>query len=140
MSKKKQFENVMRQVLDERNRQDEKWGPQDGLTFVEWLAIEMEELGEAAQEVNEYHFRAGNIYQLREELVQAAAVLVAWLEQVNKQIKNSPPGPTGPFSLEQAKNILTCDKCPYCAKENSENCSHRVLAKDVVRKLKVSDC
>lgn len=79
----------------ERGRQVEKWGDQPGRSPVEWIAIATEELGETAKEANDLHFapppRGSNqeiVYALdiaeataarmRTELVQLAAVCLAW--------------------------------------------------------------
>lgn len=63
------------QIGDERAKQDEKWGVRDQ-SDEKWLPILMEELGEVARCMLE-----GNTHShLRDELVQVAAVAVAWLE------------------------------------------------------------
>lgn len=63
-------------IIDERKRQDEKWGKSDHSDFV-WNAIMNEEVGEVAHEVlNPARF------SLRDEVVQVAAVAVAWLESI----------------------------------------------------------
>lgn len=65
---------VISQIIDERRRQDEKWGAQhhgpDG-----WLAILTEELGEVAKAILE-----GRGFGYRDELIQVAAVAVAAIE------------------------------------------------------------
>jgi len=63
-------------ITDERKRQDEKWGGYSHSDFV-WNAILSEEIGEVAHEV----LNPG-LYSLREEIVQVAAVAVAWLEAI----------------------------------------------------------
>ena len=57
----------------ERNAQDEKWGPQHH-SDEKWLAILIEEVGEAAKAVLEKNEAA-----LLEETVQIGAVLQAWI-------------------------------------------------------------
>lgn len=88
-------------VIAERRAQVEKWGDQSRQPDSRWLAILMEEVGEAAQvmldatSTNDEHgvgvhpdidrrgvgfaARLGQ-QRLREEVVQVAAVAVAWLE------------------------------------------------------------
>jgi hypothetical protein len=69
---------VLNRISDERERQDAKWGGAehddqhgDGL----WLAVTVKKLGDHVKaEMN------GDPLQSDEELVQAAATLVAWLE------------------------------------------------------------
>lgn len=60
-------------VLRERTRQDEKWGEQNHDDLY-WLGILMEEVGELAQGIIE------GSPNYRKELVQIAAVAVAWAE------------------------------------------------------------
>jgi NTP pyrophosphatase (non-canonical NTP hydrolase) len=69
----------MHSIDQERKRQDEKWGEQNH-DDLSWLGILMEEVGEVAR----------NIIQKKpdlthEELVQLAAVAVAWLECVARR-------------------------------------------------------
>lgn len=61
----------------ERARQDEKWGVDRHLNPLLWLAILAEEFGEVAKDTLE------NCPNLREELVQVAAVAVAWVEDID---------------------------------------------------------
>lgn len=64
-------------VLEERGRQDAKWGEQNH-SDERWLAILAEEFGEVAKDVVER--RPG----LRTELIQTAAVCVAWIECLDR--------------------------------------------------------
>ena len=78
-------------VLDERARQEEKWGEQNHKP-VYWLGILMEELGEIAKEVieaTEYtgQENPGNGLRYRAELVQLAAVAVAAIEAYDRAAK-----------------------------------------------------
>lgn len=79
-------------ICRERTRQDDKFGPRGGMLAPHYpldggaryhamrnLSILLEEVGEVAKEVNELH-EPGAQQRLREELVQVAAVAVAWLE------------------------------------------------------------
>lgn len=68
----KTFTHFFTEVLEERKRQDIKWGEQNH-TDLEWLAIVLEEVGECAKAILEKS-------NLREELVQVVAVIVAWDE------------------------------------------------------------
>ena len=67
-------------ILNERERQSDKWGNQYHLSEHQYLAILAEEFGEAAKEVVEHNSR--NLYV---ELVQVAAVAVAWLEKLRAE-------------------------------------------------------
>ncbi len=64
-------------IEDERQRQDEKWGVQNH-NDLKWLAILMEEVGEVAKDMLKY---GGD----RRELVQVAAVAVAWMEAIDRR-------------------------------------------------------
>lgn len=67
-------EKAMQLILAERQRQDAKWGVQRHEP-VTWMLIAIEEIGEVSQALL-HRDRPGYLI----ELVQTAAVLVAWLE------------------------------------------------------------
>lgn len=96
--------SIIKELVDERQRQDEKFGPQnhpDGTGSVEqygysvearmecqdafwaergtWFHVLKEEFWEAAA--------AENDRDLREELIQVAAVAVAWVEAIDRRKK-----------------------------------------------------
>ena len=74
---------VIRKVLRERDRQDEKWGTIerfDGRDSRQWLTILMEEVGEVAEAM--LHEDDSRIEQ---ELVQVAAVAAAMLESFSRK-------------------------------------------------------
>lgn len=91
---KKAFEDIEA----ERVRQDAKWGEQNHGPH-RWLAILMEEVGEAAEAMLESSVGAGRLMgdeveavqldgtekAMREELVHSAAVLVAWIECIDRR-------------------------------------------------------
>ena len=74
-------------VMNERVRQDKKWGEQnhDPIT---WVAILMEEVGELAQSAIETRFVGfgahGSIENIRQEAVHVAAVAVAIVECLDR--------------------------------------------------------
>lgn len=77
-------------VMQERRRQDTKWGEQNHPALA-WMSILMEEVGELAEAVNETHFdngpdarRRGGIDNIRKEAVQVAAVAVALIECLDR--------------------------------------------------------
>jgi NTP pyrophosphatase (non-canonical NTP hydrolase) len=79
-----QRSEVYRHIDMERERQNQKWERPDGWTDHNFVkhAVLSEEVGEVAQEVlrlNDNDWRSSEI-TLRMELVQVAAVVVAWLE------------------------------------------------------------
>lgn len=79
---------VVADILNERGRQDEKWGPVPRIEhdFGKWLTILAEEIGEASEA--ELEAKADSqpasfmpwSEQVDIELVQAAATILAWLE------------------------------------------------------------
>lgn len=82
-------------VADERRRQHELWGLQR-LPGHEWLGILAEEAGEVAKDVNalrwEKHLvtekaQFRKLQELRKELIQTAAVAIAWAEHVSEELE-----------------------------------------------------
>ena len=73
---------VLNSVVEERERQDKKWGVQDH-SDQRWLAILVEELGEAAAEVITHPGYSER--RLQYELVQVAAVALAWVESIDRR-------------------------------------------------------
>lgn len=70
---------ALREVQEERQRQDAKWGEQNHDDY-RWLAILTEEVGELAQAMLHSQFGGEHAGTERVELVQVAAVAVQWLE------------------------------------------------------------
>lgn len=88
------YDETDRLVLEERERQDEKWGHQDH-TFDEWLPILIEEVGECSQRWLKGNFGGWNERRRRlylEELVQVVAVAHHILE--NEIKRGVPASPT----------------------------------------------
>lgn len=50
------MENILNEIKAERQRQNQKWGEQNH-SVIEWQAILMEEVGEAAKEAVDWHFK-----------------------------------------------------------------------------------
>jgi hypothetical protein len=95
---------VLLEVLSERGRQDAKWGMQNHFNYGDyipiptadaardlcdqrhklgvgsWADIALEEFAEAVEEA-----LAGNSPALRTELIQLAAVCVAWVECIDRK-------------------------------------------------------
>jgi len=79
--------DIFKELNLERVRQDKTWGANRNLDNKVWLTILMEEVGESATEVlNE------NEEYLREELIQCGAVVIAWIENLdkNRELKSTP--------------------------------------------------
>lgn len=72
---------ILDEVLDERLRQDNKWGQQNHNTF-KWMTILGEEFGEACRGAFE-----DDLANYREELIQVAAVAVAAVENLDRQLE-----------------------------------------------------
>lgn len=72
-------QQIFKDIQEERDAQDEKWGCiESRLSGEPWPQILMEEVGEVAQAD-----MSPVDYDLRAELVQVAAVAVAWIEALN---------------------------------------------------------
>lgn len=83
-------------VLAERRRQDEKWGQQDHAPGL-WALILGEEVGEAHKAmltamfgkkpkgVSQEQWFSERVAETRRELVQVAAVAVAWIEAIDRE-------------------------------------------------------
>ena len=81
-------DRVLQEVLAERIRQDGLWGEQNWHDF-EGISVLTEEVGEAAKAANEANFKSGktpgDYSQLREELIQVAAVAVNHVEIIDRR-------------------------------------------------------
>lgn len=130
---------VLREVLDERIRQDAKWGDQSGNSDFVWIAVLTEEVGEAAQAALKAHFENGvdhaEMRHLREELIQVAAVAVAHVEALDRrpgrpQSPQSSPAKLDDRSSTQVEHLdpqLTCIYgCtdPITCKSEHRGCVH----------------
>jgi NTP pyrophosphatase (non-canonical NTP hydrolase) len=71
-------------VMFERMKQDAKWGQQNH-TDEWWLAIAGEEFGELAQAILHDKFGGKVAGTTRAELVQLAAVTLAWIECIDRR-------------------------------------------------------
>lgn len=80
-------------VVIERIKQDVKWGVQNH-SDLRWLPILMEEVGEVSETINEAYPHKENIYEyeyeacidsLEYELIQVAAVCLAWVECIRRR-------------------------------------------------------
>lgn len=79
-------------ILNERDRQDTKWGTPQNHTLPEWMVILMEEVGELADAVSARIFPVSKSKKdWRKEAVQVAAVALAMLEQYENKTKELPP-------------------------------------------------
>lgn len=87
---------VLVEVAVERARQEAKWGEQNHEP-ARYLAILAEEFGEAAQATVEVTFGADELRcRLREELIQTAAVAVAFVECLDRGALPVPAGEETP--------------------------------------------
>lgn len=70
---------VFSAIITERQRQNDMWGNHHTLSSKDWLPVLIEEVGEVAEAM----FSSSN-NDLREELIQVAAVAAAWAEHIDK--------------------------------------------------------
>lgn len=70
---------ILEAIVKERRRQDQKWGPQNHEDAF-WFQILMEEVGEAAK-ASLNREKA----ETREELIQVAAVAIAFVEAIDRR-------------------------------------------------------
>ena len=92
MARRRNQVAVFDDVLAERRRQDEMFGPDRNMSPHAWLSIMAEEAGEAAQATNKlvYHEypegdREGALDRLYTELIQSAACAIAYAEAIRKE-------------------------------------------------------
>ncbi len=85
------MDSAIQAVLQERARQDAKWGQQDHEPMA-WMGILGEEFGELCEAVNETHFnngpearKKGGYENMRAEAVQVAAVAVSFIEALDRR-------------------------------------------------------
>ena len=79
-------EETISLIRAERSRQDQLHG-EHSHSPTEWLPILIEEAGEVSKEVCDGCHKYRGVYdfaQLRQELVQVAAVAVAWIEDMSR--------------------------------------------------------
>ena len=77
MNKKK----ILQLILEERLKQDEKWGEQNHNIY-KWLAILGEEVGEVNKAALEKNYK-----DIIDELIQIGAVTVAMIESLERNRK-----------------------------------------------------
>lgn len=77
-------ETILQEISDERVKQDVKWGEQNHDPFL-YLTVLGEEYGEACQAALHSRFGGRAANDLREELIQCAAVAVAMIECLDRK-------------------------------------------------------
>lgn len=86
--------SVIKRVAEERKRQDKKWGVQNHDPD-RWIVILTEEVGESAKESYELNSlegrlemsRSARLHRLKTELIQTAAVAVAAVESIERNLE-----------------------------------------------------
>ncbi|MFA5526942.1 MAG: hypothetical protein WC992_08965 [Acholeplasmataceae bacterium] len=79
-------EEVLRRVIQERIRQDSKWGFPQRNTPMEWVSILTEEVGEFATAMNDAllgKHADSNLTKALEEVIQVAAVAISIVEHLD---------------------------------------------------------
>ena len=94
------FDQAVELVRSERLRQDEKWGADREQHDMIWLTILAEEFGETAEAI----LKKQSV-ETTEELIQVAAVAVAWLENRLRRANTASTPTNG--GLAQADNSST---------------------------------
>jgi NTP pyrophosphatase (non-canonical NTP hydrolase) len=80
------MDDILKEVVEERCRQDEKWGQQDH-SPIEWCAILGEEVGEVNKAALEKHFgyeEAEGFLAYRKELIQVMAVAMNMIQSLER--------------------------------------------------------
>lgn len=78
--------SILKEIADERKRQDTTWGVQDH-DMADWYTILGEEFGEVGKAICESKLQGmGQPERIRLELVQVAAVAVSMLESFDRRI------------------------------------------------------
>ena len=78
---------ILKEILNERDRQDAKWGEQNHHPLM-WFSIIGEEFGEMCHAFNEYSFSDNieHLEQMQHEAIQVAACCVAMIECIERQV------------------------------------------------------
>lgn len=111
---------VLSDVAAERRRQRDQWGEQIEHVDLVWLGILTEEVGESAQAALHDTFggkAAGTLYA---ELVQVAAVAVAWLEALHARGAKPMPGEDALEALREATDALADAALAHAGDEQLE--------------------
>lgn len=123
------IQTVVKRVIEERKKQEQKWGQQNHNPFM-WNAILVEEVGEVSQAILEAYdwvnkkFSAGSkLDDLKEELIQVIAVGVAMYQSIERNEEASWSGSgelvetslTGInryyYDLDQYEDSFSCTNC-----------------------------
>ena len=79
---------IIQKIIEERKKQDEKWGEQNHHPLL-WFSIIGEEFGEMCQAFNDYTLSTTQDYNKLEDMiqeaVQVAACCVAMIECIERQ-------------------------------------------------------
>ena len=75
--------NAVNDILNERVRQDSKWGEQNHHPFA-WMTILGEEYGEACQDALRAQYKLTITSDYRKELIEVAAVALAAVECLDR--------------------------------------------------------
>ncbi len=76
-------DELLRELLKERQRQELKWGEQNHDPFL-WLTVLGEEYGESCKAALEARFGGQSLKYLRKELIETAAVAIAAIECIDR--------------------------------------------------------
>ncbi len=100
------IDKVLALIRDERIVQDRQWAPvsQHGHSPYVWLALIQKQLGQAATELIEMQKYEGNVPEInrlamRAQLIQAAAVIAAFIEDATLFIERMEQSDDGPVAI-----------------------------------------
>ena len=79
---------IYKMIDEERDRQDKKFGDRSDLPRFVWSTILTEENGEVAKACLDIVSEKSTLDELQTELIQVAAVAVAWLESFEEKTGN----------------------------------------------------
>ncbi len=85
---KKMTSRVLRQINEEREMQDKKWGEQNH-SPIEWSVILGKEFGEVCKgAVKVFNYSNEDYWDYREELIHTAAVAIAAIESLDRAVRD----------------------------------------------------
>jgi NTP pyrophosphatase (non-canonical NTP hydrolase) len=103
---RKQQQLIFEHIAEERERQDSKHPLPHGFKYVDRLAILVEEVGEVGKAIFE-----DNRLELRDELIQVAAVAVRWIEQIDNEAVAEMRKETDSMTQPSEQYGFDCMKC-----------------------------
>ena len=121
---KKEHEDIINDCINERIRQDKKFGANRRHHPAEWLMILGEEVGEVNQEGINYTFTFNDsketarvLENMRSELIQVAAVAMAFIQDLDNHYFDCLTICTGCEKRFELELMVADDDCNYFCQE-----------------------